>query len=335
MPRWKVCGACLGALGQSVIHRLGASDALRRAGAAPVESRQIQCAARTAVIPGGPMLTVPRSALDHELAREAEAAGAELHTETRARIEPTGTPAPPHRTLTLTRNGETRTITARAVILAAGLSAHRLLPSARVRTSRASRIGLGATAPADPDATLRMTFTPRGYLGRATTADGRAVWGAAIDPAELRAHASPHAALATLLDTAGADPAELPRTGWRGTPTLTRTLIADEPRVYPAGDAAGYVEPVTGEGISWALVAGARTADLLATALASRATLTPTHHRREMSRLLRWRKTRCTAAARAARSDTAVCAAVALAERAPRTARSAVQRLIGETAATT
>jgi len=333
MPRYKVCGACLGALGQSVIRRLGAAGALRRAGAAPVESREIQAAGRSAVIPGGTMLTAPRSALDHELAREAEAAGAELHTETRATIEPASAHDPPHRALTLTRRGETRSITARAVVLAAGLSAHRLLPSARVRTSRSSRIGLGATSPADHDATLRMTFTPNGYLGRATTTDGRAVWGAAIDPAFLRARSSPHAALAALLESAGADPAGLPLAGWRGTPILTRSLISDEPRVYPTGDAAGYVEPVTGEGISWALASGARTAELIATGLAARAALTPARHRREMSRLLRWRKARCALAARAARSTPAVRAAIALADRAPGAARGAMRRLVGEAAA--
>jgi flavin-dependent dehydrogenase len=41
---------------------------------------------------------------------------------------------------------------------------------------------------------------------------------------------------------------------WRGTPGLTRRLrpIAEE-RLLVLGDAAGYVEPFTGEGIAWAL----------------------------------------------------------------------------------
>ena len=50
---------------------------------------------------------------------------------------------------------------------------------------------------------------------------------------------------------------------WCGTPTLTRSLarVAGE-RIFVIGDAAGYVEPITGEGMAWALQAGAKVAEL-------------------------------------------------------------------------
>ena len=42
--------------------------------------------------------------------------------------------------------------------------------------------------------------------------------------------------------------------GWKGTPRLTRALSAlGEERLFLVGDAAGYVEPFTGEGMGWAL----------------------------------------------------------------------------------
>ena len=49
----------------------------------------------------------------------------------------------------------------------------------------------------------------------------------------------------------------------KGTAPLTRrtTPIAEE-RLFLLGDAAGYVEPFTGEGIAWALVAGLAVAPL-------------------------------------------------------------------------
>ena len=42
--------------------------------------------------------------------------------------------------------------------------------------------------------------------------------------------------------------------GWKGTPPLTRRLSSlGEERLFLVGDAAGYVEPFTGEGMGWAL----------------------------------------------------------------------------------
>src|SRR5262249_33511157 len=45
---------------------------------------------------------------------------------------------------------------------------------------------------------------------------------------------------------------------WHGTPTLTRQPARPAgARVLAVGDAAGYVEPFTGEGIGWAMASGA------------------------------------------------------------------------------
>jgi flavin-dependent dehydrogenase len=54
---------------------------------------------------------------------------------------------------------------------------------------------------------------------------------------------------------------------WRGTPALTRraTRLAGE-RLFVLGDAAGYVEPFTGEGMAWALAGGLAVAPLAAEA---------------------------------------------------------------------
>jgi flavin-dependent dehydrogenase len=54
---------------------------------------------------------------------------------------------------------------------------------------------------------------------------------------------------------------------WRGTPALTRRprRRAAE-RVFALGDAAGYVEPFTGEGMAWALSAAVALAPLVARA---------------------------------------------------------------------
>ena len=51
---------------------------------------------------------------------------------------------------------------------------------------------------------------------------------------------------------------------WRGTPLLTRRAdrLAVE-RIFAVGDAAGYLEPFTGEGIAWTLSAGAAVAPIV------------------------------------------------------------------------
>jgi flavin-dependent dehydrogenase len=56
---------------------------------------------------------------------------------------------------------------------------------------------------------------------------------------------------------------------WRGTPALTRSArrLAAE-RVFVLGDAAGYIEPFTGEGMAWALTSAAAVAPLAARAAA-------------------------------------------------------------------
>jgi flavin-dependent dehydrogenase len=51
-------------------------------------------------------------------------------------------------------------------------------------------------------------------------------------------------------------PDGLAEAGWRGTPPLTRSRrrLAHH-RLFVVGDSAGYVEPFTGEGVSWAIQA--------------------------------------------------------------------------------
>jgi flavin-dependent dehydrogenase len=52
---------------------------------------------------------------------------------------------------------------------------------------------------------------------------------------------------------------------WRGTAPLTRALRRPSAeRVFAVGDAAGYVEPFTGEGMAWALAGAAAVAPLAA-----------------------------------------------------------------------
>jgi 2-polyprenyl-6-methoxyphenol hydroxylase-like FAD-dependent oxidoreductase len=115
-----------------------------------------------------------------------------------------------------------------------------------------------------------MACAPGGYVGLVRLEDGRLDVAAAFDPAAVRAAGGPGGAAARVLAAAGwPAPEGLGALPWRGTPALTRR--APRPaaeRLFALGDAAGYVEPFTGEGMGWALAAGAAVAPLAARAAA-------------------------------------------------------------------
>ena len=116
-------------------------------------------------------------------------------------------------------------------------------------------------------------------------------WAAAVDPAFVRASGGPGAAIASICAEAGVADQTPPREGWIGTPLLTRRIRAQDGSVYRVGDASGYVEPITGEGMSWALLGAAALAPILDHALTTGA-----HDDiwlREHARLMRWRRLRC------------------------------------------
>ncbi|MEE8384643.1 MAG: NAD-binding protein, partial [Dehalococcoidia bacterium] len=77
----------------------------------------------------------------------------------------------------------------------------------------------------------------------------------ALDAEFLRRHGSPGLAVGYHLESAGMPrlPERVHR-GWKGTPPLTRRVSSlGGERLFLVGDAGGYVEPFTGEGMGWAL----------------------------------------------------------------------------------
>ena len=94
--------------------------------------------------------------------------------------------------------------------------------------------------------------------------DGSLNVAAAFEPALVRRWGAPGLAAAAIVAEAGFPPiAGLENAHWQGTAGLTRqTRPLAEDRLFLLGDAAGYVEPFTGEGIAWALVSGQAVAPL-------------------------------------------------------------------------
>jgi flavin-dependent dehydrogenase len=116
--------------------------------------------------------------------------------------------------------------------------------------------------------TIFMACGRGGYLGLVRLEDGRLNLAMALEPATLRRFGRPGAFGAALLHEAGWPPLpDLERLAWRGTPALSRrTAPLAAAGVFLLGDAAGYVEPFTGEGMTWALVSAVGLAPVAARA---------------------------------------------------------------------
>ena len=266
-PRWKVCGCCLAGEGVRLLGALGLGDLLDRVDAARPERVEIVGTSRRVHLPLHGTRVVSRARLDTALAEAATSAGAQFHPGWSAALESPGMTTGP-RVVRLRRGAQTAVVSARIVVAATGLTPlpgtadAQLPPSPQL--AAAPRIGTGAVfAPGSLGAVeptpseVRMLVGRSGYLGLARLEDGRVDAAAAIDPEAMRHAGGLAASIADLLGEVGASaPDSDPVEGWRGTPVLTRSHpVPGADRLLLVGDAAGYVEPFTGEGMTWALQA--------------------------------------------------------------------------------
>jgi flavin-dependent dehydrogenase len=137
-----------------------------------------------------------------------------------------------------------------------------------MRAEPGSRIGVNAILREAPawctEGVITMACGAEGYAGLVRLEDQRLNIAAALAPSAVASHRGPGAAVSALLRAAGVPHLEgLDRAEWRGVPALSRRRrrVAAE-RVFVLGDSAGYVEPFTGEGMTWAIASGLAVAPL-------------------------------------------------------------------------
>lgn len=156
-----------------------------------------------------------------------------------------------------------RTIRSRVRIAADGLQGTSLdgISKFEWRVSKSSRMGFGATVDgAALDISreqILMSVHNGGYIGAVRLANGRIDIAAAAHPSVIRGAGGVAPLAAQWLGSHVSTTTKFVGEQWRGTPFLTRRRmqLAYED-VLVAGDASGYVEPFTGEGMSWALATG-------------------------------------------------------------------------------
>lgn len=272
-PRWKVCGCCLNGRALQSLRTAGLGSVPERLGAVPLTRFEVSSGGQTAslLLPAGVALS--RAAFDAALVEQAVDSGADFLPETQARL----LKADDHsRALALDRRGSSAEVTARLVLAANGLanSLDAAPISSSSRSSRSGRVGAGLLVESPPDhyrrGTIYMACAAAGYVGLVRIEDDRLEVGAALDPAFIRGSGAGQAA-ASVLREAGLPPVREMTTGaWRGTPRLIhRPARVSSHRLFALGDAAGYVEPFTGEGISWALAAAVAVVPVVLRALRS------------------------------------------------------------------
>jgi flavin-dependent dehydrogenase len=287
-PRWKVCGCCLNAGALATLAAVGLGELTEQSGARRLGAVQLAargCTARLS-LPGGVALS--REAFDAALVREAIRSGAEFLPGTEAAL---GELASTAREVILRQQQRQAAVPAGVVVAADGLGGRLAEPGSLSRRTgslpvprrsqdrqaacppkAASRIGAGVIVTEAPlffgEQVIYLACSRAGYVGLVRLEDGRLDVAAAFDREAVRSAGGPGSAAVGVLAEVGwpAVPqlAELP---WRGTPPLTRQAahLAGE-RLFVLGDAAGYVEPFTGEGMAWALAGAVAVAPLAARA---------------------------------------------------------------------
>jgi flavin-dependent dehydrogenase len=260
-PRIKVCGGCLNGHTLSILKSIGLEQVLEHSHAAPLTQMIVQARQRRAEINLPTGVAVNRAEFDAALVEAAVQAGVSFLPATKATVA-VQTKASDLRQVTLSSNNQCGQLaTARVVIAADGLGHPSLksLPEFSCRVAEGSRLGLSATVEQLPlsyrAGAIYMAISRFGYVGLVRTKDGRGNLAAALDLTAMKSAVDPAQVVRSILQDAGLPAPMLPEsTGWRGTIPLTRqTNRLSSHRVLLLGDAAGYAEPFTGEGVGWAL----------------------------------------------------------------------------------
>lgn len=293
-PREKVCGGCLNQRAIAALEQLGVLSECVAAGGIELNALRIRQAGRDHrwKIPG--MLSIRRSTLDPILVRAAIASGAAFLDRTTATL---GSQAEAGKQVTLqlkvsevARDQSVRAshrsvaIQARVAVVATGLTRSALTQREAwpAEIASNSRIGVQALLPnSDLERAgwcwneplglrvgneLWMLVGTNGYLGISQTDGGYYDFAAALDPEAIRRQSSIPAAIDELLVSCRLPPlGSLNPQRWASTPHLTRSSwpVAQQ-RVFLLGDSIGYIEPFTGEGMSWALAGARALSELLA-----------------------------------------------------------------------
>lgn len=260
LPRYKVCGCCLSCSSLRALESCGLGDLATQLGASELCRLTVCTDKRKLDIPLPRFRSLSRSQLDMALIARAIKDGAACLPSATAKVLPASS-GDEQIEVELSLPDTTLKVQSQLVVAADGLGGTSLAAYRDLSpvVCSGSRIGVGAISNQASDfyrpGTIYMACAEEGYSGLVRLEDGSADIAAALNTDYLRAFASPAEAIGALLSRCSLPvPDDLAQLPFKGTVALTRRRprVAAH-RVFVIGDAAGYVEPFTGEGIAWAL----------------------------------------------------------------------------------
>ena len=251
-PRTKVCGGCLAPAGVTAIRDVGLGPALDSIDPLPLDQLHMHARTASASYDIKRYLSIERGRMDLAFVESAADSGVVFIPECRARVEPDDS-------VSLEHSGGHEVHRPELVIVADGLSGNALANRSDFgwTVDETSPMGLGTIVSTRPPGTAADGITMRcanaGYVGSSQLSDGRWVVAAALTPEAIRSEGA-GAAVDSVLRETGVDSQFEPSTRWKAVGHLTRRRSSRGcGRVLLVGDAAGYVEPLTGEGMSWGI----------------------------------------------------------------------------------
>lgn len=331
-PREKACGGFLNRRAVSVLHQVGLHYILDECGGTPVRGIRLLDGRRAAQfsLPRG--YVISRRTFDEKLVNAAVRAGAVFMPGAKARVEPATDNH--YRSVAVIHSGRREAFRTRVVICADGLAraSVKRLPECATQARPNYRVGIATTLHGDTtawrDEQITMVVARHGYVGLVCCHENQLNIAAALDPTFLSGGSIGEAIAATFAKAGIPAPPGLTEATWHGTPPLTSKPkhVAAE-RLFLAGDASGYVEPFTGEGMAAAFESAAAVTPLVVQAVSAWHPELAARWEALHRRLVRDRQATCRQLAWILRRPWAVGAAMGVCRAYPRLAQRLIARV--------
>jgi len=271
-PRTKVCGCCLNMAAIGALATVKCDALVKELADGELRWWRLESGgpAVIAPLPGG--IALSRTSMDLALINEARRRGIEMRTGCEAKLVDVSRGA-----VVVKLSDQSSEQSFAAAILATGLSGAGVARWLPWINQPSGPLGVGTVIHDLPGVlahTIHMVCGEQGYVGLVRLEDGRVDVAAALRKDRF---ASPVAEItrsgkAEILCQVNAilartDLGQLPADQidhLMTTPPLHRARQVGHGRLLAVGDAAGYVEPFTGEGMAWAISTGIAAADCIA-----------------------------------------------------------------------